>query len=154
MDDLAQFAALDQPAQLQHGRVEPDVVVHGEDLPARRARFDDLRRLARVHGQRLFADDVFAGPQRGQRHLAVEPVGRGDVDHVHVGAGQQLAVIGKRLRDAQPGGGFGGQVGHVANGGHGDAQPAQGLDVNRTDEAGADDSGAEGGDAVRCFQHG
>jgi len=79
---------------------------------------------------------------RCQRHLAVEPVRGADVDHINVGAGHQGAVAGKRLRNGEFPGGFGGQVAHVTDGGYGHTDAAEGLDMHGTDEAGANDTGA------------
>jgi hypothetical protein len=105
----------------------------------------------RGHGQRLLAHDVLAGLERGQRLFDVEVVGRRHVDDVdrvvceeirqgRVGQSNTEGIrplataTGRRAEDAA----------------HVDADPAQGLDMNRADEAGPDDRGAD----VREAGHG
>ena len=73
----------DHLTELQHRGVKPDVVVDGEHRPRVSAVFADFAVSLGVHGQRLFADAMFA-PKRGQGHFTVEPVGRGDMHHVYI----------------------------------------------------------------------
>ncbi len=83
---------------------------------------------------------MFARRQRGQRHFTMEPVRRGDVHDIERGVRQHLAVIRVGLGNRQPLGGRFGQIAHIANGGHGYAQPPQGLDVHRANKTRANDA--------------
>jgi hypothetical protein len=86
---------------------------------------------------------MFAGAQRGHRHLAVKTIWHRDVHDVHIGTPQQLAVIAERLWNAVPGRQRPDHAGQIAEGRDPDPQTPQRLNVNRADKAGADDAGPE-----------
>lgn len=97
--------------------------------------------LGGVHGEGLFQQHMLAGHQRRARLRRVEGVGRGDVDHIHLGVGQQLGVRAIGLGHAQPGGQC--ACAFAASRTHrGDVQPRQ-LDIRGEllgDPAGGQDS--------------
>ncbi len=145
--DVAELAGGDHLADVLVERVEPDVEVHGVHEAALRRDLDKLRRLGGRHRQRLLADDVPAGGQDLLRLGDVEVVGRGDVDdldrriledgverRVGVTDAEGLGTLCAALRRAAE---------HAADL---DADAPQLLDVDRADEAGADDGGANVGD--------
>ena len=107
VDDLAEVAALDERAHLEHGGEEPAHIVHGKD---RRAFLlhggHHLRRLLRRHAQRLLADDVLARRERGEGLLDMDFVRRGDVDDIHVRRREHrgVVVVAIDLGDAPLGG--------------------------------------------------
>ena len=70
--------------------------------------------------------------------------------HVQIGRPQHVAIIGEGLRDAQSGSGRPHPVREIAECGDLNAQPAQGLDVDRADEAGADNAGAKVVERSHC----
>ena len=60
--------------------------------PGSRAGVDHPLRLGGGQRQRLLAQDVLAGPGRGDRPLGVEVVGQRDVDGVDVRVGEERLV--------------------------------------------------------------
>ncbi len=86
---------------------------------------------------------MLARLQRGDGHLAVKTVRRGDMHHVHVRRLQHRLIVSERLRDAMLGGHRLHDARHVAERHHLHAQPAKGFDVYGADEAGADHAGPE-----------
>ena len=84
----------------------------------------------------------------------VQIVGRGDVDDVDVGIGEEVVERGIGAGDAQ-----GGRPGRTAlwraaeHAANLDADPAQGFDVDGADEARADDGGADVGDRPHALIH-
>jgi hypothetical protein len=71
------------------------------------------------------------------------PVWGRDVNDIDLGRTQQLPVIAISPRNPEPGSGALDAPRHVAQARHLDPEPAQRFDMNRADEARADDSGAE-----------
>ena len=63
-------------------------------------RVEDLVDLNEVARQRLFDEDVFAGPRHGDRVVAVGRVRRRDIDRVDLGVGTEGFVPGIRPRYA------------------------------------------------------
>lgn len=153
VNDLAEFAARHHRARLEHGGKEAAHVVHGEDgrsCPLHGG--DNLRGVARVHAERLFAHDVFAGGERGEGLLDVRLVRGGDVDDIDVRRAEHRAVVvvAIDLGDA-PFVRRGLRVpGRAADGGDLDAESFEGFNVNRADETGADDTGAK---LMQRFDH-
>ena len=95
---------------------------------------------------------MLAGREDRAALADVQVVGRGDVDDVDGGVGQQGVQDGVGLRDAERLGPrratLRGAAQHAANV---DADPAQGLHVDRADESRPDDGGADVGDRFhRC----
>jgi hypothetical protein len=116
--DVAQrtdAAPLDQPPGQREGRhppvVEPD---HGAGAGWERRVGRGRHRLGLGQGvrERLLAQHVLARPQRGDRDRSVQVAGRGDVDQLHIVAGDQRAPVGLGRRPAKPvrGGAGGGLV--------------------------------------------
>ena len=104
--DLAEFAGCDHLAREAEHRVAEIVEA---DLRLDAGRLGGLGHLASVgreRRQRLLAIDVLAGGDRGQRHLLVQRVRRGDVDEVDVGIGDERAPVAGRVRKAERGGGL------------------------------------------------
>ena len=66
-----------------------------------RAGLDHPLRVGRGHGQRLLAQDVLAGPSRGERPLGMEVVRQRDVDDIDVGVGEERLVRAVGGRDAE-----------------------------------------------------
>ena len=69
-----------------------------------------------VHAQRLFAQYGFAGLQRFNGPFGVLRVGRGDVDRVHLGIGEERVVTGVRADAVLIGEGSGRCFGAAADG--------------------------------------
>jgi hypothetical protein len=101
----AEVAALDHRAHLEDGGEEPAHVIDGEHRPATPALahgLDHPRRFLRRHAERLFADDMFAGGQRGERLFDVDLVRRRDVDDIDVRRSihRLVIVVAVNLGDA------------------------------------------------------
>ena len=60
---------------------------------------EHLLELGRVHRNGLLAQDVLACPCRFHRPFGVQRVGRGDVDRIHLGIGEQFLVGAIGFRD-------------------------------------------------------
>ena len=136
-------------------RVVADVEVRGVDQPGLGGEGDQLARLGRRHRQRLLADDVATGGEDGLRLREVEVVGRGDVDRVDRRVVEERLERVVRARDAErlgPGRAtFRGAAEHATDP---DADAAQGLDMDRADEARADHGRADIGDPPHAtFTH-
>ena len=95
------WTALSRPirpdATSSHGRHPRRMVAvherlheHGRRRPRRPSTIRS--RVGGRHGQRLLAQDVLAGPSRGDRPLGVEVVRQRDVDRVDVGVGEERLV--------------------------------------------------------------
>ena len=119
----------------------------------------DRVHLVQGHGQRLLAEDVFAGLGRLDGPRGVEAVGQRDVDDVDVRVSQHRLVAAERAGDA-PFGGVGLRVGQVAAGDRGqpvarrcaqrgDQRP---VDVGRAQQAPTQDAiGHEMSPLPLCF---
>ena len=110
----------------------------------RGGRLDQPRAPAASVRQRLLADDVLAGGQRGLGERLVEVVGGADVHHVDVGAlDQRLRGLEGALGAERPCGLLG--AGRRGGGDADDARPGQacGAGVDGADEAGAGDRDSE-----------
>ena len=81
--DPPHLAAGDAVAGFQVERIEPNVVAHAGRQPLALGQFDQLARLLRGHGQRLFADHVLAGGDDPLGEFVVQHVGHGQVDRLH-----------------------------------------------------------------------
>ncbi len=93
--------ALDQLARVGVRRVL-EVVEADQRRHARGPRgVCHLPGLGRAVGERLLAVDRLAGGERGERHLAMHVVGRGDVDHVDRGVAHQVPPVGAPAGEAQ-----------------------------------------------------
>ena len=68
---------------------------------------------------------------------------RGDMHHVNVRTAQELVIFGEHARNPEPIGDGTHPIRQIAQRDYLDPQPAQGLDMDRADEAGADHAGAE-----------
>ena len=98
--DRAELAAVDDLAHAVRERVVPVVErLHHDEAGARRDR-GDVFGLLRVRGERLLAQHVLAGLERGDRPLRVQPVRERVVDRVDVGIGDERRVGVVHLRDA------------------------------------------------------
>ena len=96
----AELAALDDLAHALRERVVPVVErLHHDEAGARRDRGDGFGLLG-VRGERLLAQHVLAGFERGDRPLRVQPVGQRVVDRVDVGIGDERGVGVVHRRDA------------------------------------------------------
>ena len=102
---------------------------------------DQLARLGGGEGQRLLAQDVFAGLKGVGGHGQMQRIGGADMDDVHGGIFQDAAVIGVGSFDVE----LAAQAGRiVALGDHQRvdfhvAQAPQAFNVYTADEAGAED---------------
>lgn len=147
--NLAQTTRDDQFVGMLVERVIADVEVRGVDHAAIGRELDQCRRLAGRHRQRLLADEVPAGGQDLRRLDDVEIVRRGDVDDIDGRIGQQ--VIERRIRARHterlcPGSAtFRCAAEHAPNR---DADPSEGLDMDRPDKSGPDDGRADLGQPV------
>ena len=98
----------------------------------------DLLRLVGVRGERLLAQHVLAGLERGDRPPAVEPVRQRVVDRVHVGIGEERVVRVVHRRDRVLAGELLGSL--PVTGRHGDDLDLvvllRGLDQRRRGDAG------------------
>ena len=65
-----------------------------QDFSRRRGRLRHPLRIGRGQGDRLFAEDVLAGLQRGDGHGRVQGRGKANIDHVHVGVAEEFVQIG------------------------------------------------------------
>ena len=124
-------------------------VVEGDrvEYAGRARRVQQFATLRGRVGQRFVADHVLAARDRGHGDRMMQVVGRGDVDHVDFGIVQQRLVAAVGAGDAQLVRGSlravlaaSGQRDHVHV-----AQPAQGVDMPGTDEAGTHQAGADAG---------
>ena len=146
MDDAPDVPALDHGAHLEDGGEEPAHVVHREHrrrtLPQRG---QHPLGLARVHAQRLLADDVLPRGQRRQRLLHVHLVGGRDVDDVDIGRSvhRPVIIVPVDLGNAPPLGGGSCRGRGTADRSDLHAETTQGLDVDGPDESGPDDAGPE-----------
>ena len=142
--DVPHPAVAHEPRHVLVERVEPDVEVDRVDEAARRGQPDEVARLVRGHRQGLLAHDV---PARREDRLdlrVVQLVGRRDVDDVDPVVVEQLVQRGVGAADVDLLRAGGGAVARGAEqAGDVDADPAQGLDVHRADEAAADHGGAD-----------
>ena len=87
--DVAEAAAADELVGVLVERVVADVEVGRVDQAGLGGPGDQRGRLAGGHGQRLLAHDVLAGVEDRQGLAGVQVVGRGDVDDLDGGIGQQ-----------------------------------------------------------------
>ena len=81
-------------------RVVPVVERLHHDEPSTRRDRGDLLGFLRVRGERLLAQHVLAGLERGDGPFGVEPVGERVVDRVELGIGEERGVRVVHLRDA------------------------------------------------------
>ena len=105
--DRAELAGGDHPLRDRHHRVAEVVEA---DLRLDACGFRRLRHLARVLDrgcERLLAVDVLARGDGRERHLLVQRVGRGDVDHVDLGIVDHGAPVGRPPAEAERVGGAG-----------------------------------------------
>ena len=82
--NFAQFATRDHAPKREHAGVKSGVVAERKNGATGPGCFQNLRALTRVQCERLFTDAMFSRAQNRQRHLAVKPIGCGDMHHVHV----------------------------------------------------------------------
>src|SRR4051812_24777703 len=145
VNDAAKATGGDVGAHLQNSGIEADVVIDGEDLfGIARAFADEFGGFFGRHGERFFADDVFAGAQGSEGLRGMFFIGRGnvnDVDFGRVDEGVEI-VVEEDVWDVPFSGDFAGAVG-TGDGGDADAEALQSFDVDRADEARTDDAGAE-----------
>ena len=117
--------------------------------------------LGHAVGQRLLAEHVLAGLERGDRDLGVGVAGGADVDQVDVVALDDPPPVGLGGRPAEPAGGVGDR-GRVAAGEHGQLRPqreveevgggAPGLRVRGAHEGVTDQADAEGRPVGGCHE--
>ena len=116
--DPAHLARAEQVDHGQRGRLEVQPVGdHQLHARPRRLGVEDLLALGDRDLHRLLEQHVDAGPQGGDGELGVPPVRRGDVDRVHLPAGQQgreLVVGVDRVGRHAPPLGHLGRLGRVA----------------------------------------
>ena len=120
--------------------------------PVARGQPDHLARLVGRHRERLLADDVTAGGEDRHRLREMEVVRRRDVHGIDRRVVEQRLERRIGARDAERRGprlaSFRRAAQHAADL---DADPAQGLDVDRADEARADDRGSDVGDPAHAL---
>ena len=75
--------------------------VDGQDAVGGFGGLDHLARVGRVQGQRLLAEDVLAGGQRGQGGGVMNRVGGADADRIHGIQAEEFVVIAKDVRDTE-----------------------------------------------------
>ena len=82
----------DAAANVDDGRNEPSPhCLHEETIVSTR-RLDHFRGFTGVERERLLAHDVFAGVERGHRHIVVFAVRRRDIDDVDVRVSAEISV--------------------------------------------------------------
>jgi len=82
------------------GGVVAEVLKDAEALPGAVCRGDQRVAFRHADGHGLLQGEVLARLQGGDAHRGMQVVGRDHLHRVHVGVGQERAVIGVRLRDA------------------------------------------------------
>ena len=139
--NVPDLAGPDHRARLEAERIEANVVVNrGDEIRMRLSCLRQLGCFRRGHCQRFLADDVLAGVEARQHLLVMIAVRRGDMDHVHIVVFQQLLQAGVAAGQAETCRRplrFSAEEPRIAR--YANAEPAQRLDVDRTDEAGTDD---------------
>ena len=138
----AQLARRDARAGLQGHRV---VAVHERDrghAPRGGGRVGEAGGLLRVERERLLADDVLAGGERGLGERSMQVVRRAQVDDVHLRRLHELLGGLVRARGAQLDRGLARAL-RARRAHAGDLRPGDpcGPRVDRADEAGAHDPG-------------
>jgi hypothetical protein len=109
--DAPERALGDQLADVLHRRGVAVVEADGGDHAGGAGGRGDLAGLAGVAPDRLLDPEVLAGLGGGHADLAVQDVGGADGDHVDLGVGQDLAVVGAPLGVAEGVAGVGDPVG-------------------------------------------
>ena len=149
LPDVAQAAFPDQARDEGDGRDLAVVEVHGVDDARRLRRPAHPLGVGRGVRQGLLAEDVLAGRRRRDRHRGVQEVGRGDADHVDVGARDERLPVRRPFLEAEPLGGGPGERG-VGLGYPAEADLRKlGGEVRRRAGVG---EGVETGDAARADQ--
>jgi len=97
---------------------------------------DQLSGFFGRHGQRLFADDMFAGAQRSEGLRGVFLIGRGNVNDIDFRRINEtlVIVIKEYVPDIPFGCNFTGAIG-TGDGGDADAEALEGFDVDWANEA-------------------
>jgi hypothetical protein len=142
-EHVAELARLAHPPHLLHHRVVAQVVTGRMPDPPRGRATHEIDRLGARHGQRLFADHVFAGIDRGRRHRIMLHVGRAHVHDVERDVAKDRTVIAAGVRDAK-------RVGHrprlvdmtADNRDHvREAETPDGFEMHSAHETGSNDCG-------------
>ena len=88
--DVTEITRLYHPVGLLVERVKTDVIADRADLAGGVRQFHQLGRLGTVHGQWLFADNVFSGSEDRFNLGVMREVGRGHVYDIDVLIREQL----------------------------------------------------------------
>ena len=129
-EDFAQVAVFAHAAHVLDHRVVAQIVAGAVAEVLDGGQLDQRGCLRARNGERLLAEHVFAGFERGLRHGKVGRVGRADVDGIDGRIGDDVAQGGFAARG--DGVGFDG------------SQAADSLQMDAAHEAGSDDRGSHG----------
>jgi hypothetical protein len=140
--DLADGTGVDERFGLNAKRIVAKIVRDAVDTIGFFGKGDELSGFARVHGQRLFAHDVFAGADQRGGLAEMDVVGRANVDGGDFGVGRDFFDAGVGAFEPE---GFGGGGTAIAGTDEGafdaNRDAAKGFDVGFADESGSDDGG-------------
>src|SRR5579862_4640465 len=140
--DFANGAGSDQRFGLNAQRIVTEIVGHAADAVGFLGQRDELRGFARVHGQRLFAQDVLAGAEEFGGLFKVDVVGRADMHGGDFGIGGNFFDAGVGAFKAE---GFGGGGTAIAGADlcafDADGNATERFDVGFADESGSDNGG-------------
>ena len=95
--NVAQVARLAGGMKVEHLRPEAVLIAHRELHPGLFPRCHHLFRVLSAVGHGFFTVDVLFCFKGGYADLTVRHVGGQDVDHLHRGVGQQIAIVGVHL---------------------------------------------------------
>ena len=106
--DFSEGAGIGHFFRLQIFRSEDKLLAVHQENPMAFGDGDHLLAFRDSHGQRLFADDVFAGRRAVPGHLRVQAVRGRNGHHLDVFFLEHLAVVGEHARNAESSGECGG----------------------------------------------
>ena len=101
MEDAAQVASLDHLLRLRDGGNAAIIVANHVHHARFLDRFEHRLGFLHGHGERLFAEDMLAGPGGGDGDLRMRVVRRVDVENIDLGIGHDFAPIGHRVFPAE-----------------------------------------------------
>jgi len=140
--DFADGARSNKGFGLNAERVVAEVVGDATDAIGLFGERHELRGFARVHGERLFAHNVFTSAEKSRGLREMNVVGRADVDCGDFGVGGDFVDAGVGVFEAESFRGSGAAAaGTDQRALDANRDAAKGFDVGFTDESGSDDGG-------------